>query len=285
MDKSADYEVIIRPEKGWFCFDWKEFFHYRDLLFLLVRRDFVAKYKQTFLGPVWFFIQPLLSTVVFTVIFKNALKISTGEIPSILFYLEGLLFWNYFSQSFTGVAMSMTANSGILTQVYFPRLILPLSAVISNLLTAGIQFLTLIVFYVYFKFFTQAGSTFHVTGHIVFLPWLILQTAMTAFGFGLWIAALTGKRRDLLHAVGFFTQLWMYATPIIYPASLLVGNWRMLLTFNPMAQIIELSRVAFFGAGEIQIHDFLLSILITAVVCLSAILFFNKAEQDFVDFV
>lgn len=283
MDKNTDYEVIIRPDNRWFYFDWKEFFHYRDLLFLLVRRDFVARYKQTILGPAWFILQPLLTTAVFTVIFKKIINVPTENIPPILFYMQGLLFWGYFSQCLNGSATSLSANSRILSKVYFPRLMMPLSAIVSGLMTMLIQLASFLGFYMYFKFFTSAGDRFTMTWSIFFFPLMILQVSAAGFGAGLWIAALTVKYRDLQHALGFFTQLWFYATPVIYPVSLVSEKWRWILTINPMAEIIEFSRTAFFGAGSVSMLYLISSFLMTLILLLSGVFVFNKAERNFVD--
>ena len=199
--QSEDYEIIIEPHKSWLYVDWKGLLHYRDLLFLLVRRDFVAKYKQTILGPAWFILQPLLMTVVFTIIFGKVTKISTQGLPPVLFYMCGLLAWTYCSQCFTAVSDSLIANANLFSKVYFPRLIIPLSITLSNLMTFGLQLATFLGFYFYYKIFTSASSSIHPNEFLYFLPIFILQTAAIGLGVGLWIAALTVRYRDFYHLI------------------------------------------------------------------------------------
>ncbi len=278
-----NFEVIIQPNKRWFYIDWRGLLHYQDLLFLLVRRDFVAKYKQTILGPLWFILQPLLTTLVFTIIFGHVTKIPTNGLPPTLFYLCGLLPWSYFSQCLTGVSDSLISNAQIFRKVYFPRLIVPLSVVMSNLMTFALQLVTFLGFYFYFKFFTPAGTSIHPHPFLIMLPLLLLQIAAISLGVGLWIAALTVKYRDFHHLVGFVAQLWMYATPIIYPISVIPKAWRFVMALNPMAGIVEAYRYAFFGKGFVDLDYLWVSGLGTFVVLVSGVLIFNKVERTFVD--
>ena len=215
----SEYELLIRPTKGWFQLNIGDLWRYRDLLFLLVHRDFVAKYKQTILGPVWFILQPLMMTIVFTVIFGNVAKIPTDGLPPVLFYLTGLLGWNYFAQVFQGTSGTLVANADLFGKVYFPRLVVPLSAVLSNFLTFGLQLATLLCFWVYFKLFTSTGAAFGFSSAIVWLPLLLVQIAALSLGVGLWLSALTTKYRDFTFLTPFLVQVWMFATPVIYPLS------------------------------------------------------------------
>lgn len=283
MDNNRSYELIIKPNHSWFYVDWQGLLHYRDLLFLLVWRDFVSKYKQTILGPLWFIIQPLLTTAVFTVIFNKVAKISTDNLPPFLFYLCGLLIWNYFASSMDRASVSFIENANIFGKVYFPRLIVPLSNIISNLFTFGIQLVTFLGFYLYFKYFTRAGLTINPNVALLALPLLLLQTAAFALGVGLWMAALTAKYRDLRHLMAFLIQLWLYATPVIYPVSTIPERFRYILYINPMASIVDLFRFSFFGTPFIGLNYLSVSIVTTIVVLFTGILIFNRTERTFID--
>src|SRR5262249_14534163 len=230
----TDYELVIRPTRGWLTLNLAEVWRYRDLLVLLIHRDFVAKYKQTILGPAWFVLQPLLTTVVFSVIFGEIAKIPTDGLPPMLFYLTGLLGWNYFAQTFHSTSGTLVNNAGIFGKVYFPRLVVPLSTVISNLLAFGIQLATMLCFWFYFKFFTAAGTQFGLSPEIVFAPFVVLQIAALSLGVGMWLSALTAKYRDVVLLSSFLIQLWMYATPVIYPLSQIPDHWRWVAALNPM---------------------------------------------------
>lgn len=285
MDKTNQYETIIQPNQSWFYVDWKGLLHYRDLLFLLVRRDFLAKYKQTILGPAWFILQPLMTTVIFTVIFGHMTKIPTDGLPPMMFYLCGLLAWSYFAQCLGGVASSLSANANLFTKVYFPRLIIPLSIVMSNLFAFLLQLATFLGFFIYFKFFTAAGASMDPNRALLMLPLLFIQTAAISLGVGLWIAALTVRYRDFQHLVPFMIQIWMYATPIIYPLSAIPPKWQFLTWLNPMASIVESYRYAFFGVGAVDLSYLSLSLLLTLLTLVSGVLIFNKVERTFVDMI
>ena len=260
------YEIIIQPNRSWFHIDWRGLSHYRDLLFLLVRRDFVSKYKQTILGPAWFVIQPLLTTLVFTIIFGKVAKIPTDGLPPALFYLCGLLAWRYFASCLTTTSTSFTANANLFGKVYFPRLIMPLSVVISNLFAFAIQLVTFLAFLFYFKYLTQAGIDIKPNLSIFALPLLLLQTAAISLGVGLWLSALTAKYRDFQFLMGFLVQLWMYATPVIYPMSIVQEKWKPILALNPMAPIVESYRYAFLGTGITNPSYLMISITTTIFV-------------------
>lgn len=278
-------EFLIRPSQGWIGFEWREIFRYSDLLFLLVRRDFVAKYKQTILGPVWFVVQPLMMTLMFSVIFGGVAKIPTDGAPHTLFYLCGLLPWVYFSETMNTTSKTLVTNANLFSKVYFPRLILPLSAVLSNLITFAIQLATFIGFWLYFKLFTVAGPSIKPNLFLVALPFLLLQTAAIGLGVGLWIAALTAKYRDFTHLTAFLTQLWMYATPIIYPLSEIPAQYRVLVSLNPMAGIVEAYKYAFLGVATINTSLLLVSALSTLILLITGLLLFGKIEQTFVDII
>lgn len=278
-----NYELVIQPSRGLLRMDWHGLMHYRDLLFLLVRRDFLAQYKQTVLGPLWFIIQPLLTTLVFTVIFGKVARIPTDGIPPMLFYLCGMCVWSYFAGCFGAISNTFITNANLFGKVYFPRIILPLSVVMSKLIAFGIQLLTFLAFLVYFIFFTRVGTVVHVTGWVWMVPLLLLLSAALGLGVGLWISAMTTKYRDLVHLATFLTQLWMYATPVVYPVSQIPERWRWLAALNPMTGIVEAFRKAFLGAGDASPYLLGMSVAITGLVLLTGLILFSRAEKTFVD--
>jgi lipopolysaccharide transport system permease protein len=278
-----DYELVIRPTRGWFTLKLPEVWQYRDLLLLLVHRDFVAKYKQTILGPAWFILQPLLITVVFSVIFGEIAKIPTDGLPPMLFYLTGLLGWNYFAQTFQSTSGTLVANAGLFGKVYFPRLVVPLSAVISNLFAFAIQLATLLAVWIYFKLLTGAGGLFGFSVGIVWFPLVLLQIAALSLGVGLWLSALTAKYRDLAFLSGFIIQIWMYATPVIYPLSQIPEKWRWISALNPMTMPVEAIKLMFLGQGTIITAYLALSVAATMLLLITGVLIFNKVEKTFVD--
>ena len=281
----TNYEQIIEPTRGWRVIDWRALVHYRDLLYLMVRRDFVAKYKQTVLGPAWFIIQPLITTLMFTVVFGRIAKIPTDGIPGQVFYLCNLLAWTYFAQSLPTIATSLITNAGLFSKVYFPRLIVPLATLVSNLLAFGLQLVTFLGFYFYFKFATPDGAGIHANLTLLALPLLILHTALISLGFGLWLAALTAKYRDFTHLMAFLVQLWMYATPIILPLRLVPEKLRIVFALNPMTAVEESFRYAFFSHATVNAGYLGLSVAITLVVLISGLLVFSRVEKTFVDVV
>ena len=283
IQASSNYEIVIRPTRGWLQLNLGEIWQYRDLLFLLVHRDFVAKYKQTILGPAWFVLQPLLTTVVFSIVFGEIAKIPTDDLPRMLFYLAGLLGWNYFAQTFQSTSATLVANAGIFGKVYFPRLVVPLSAVISNLFAFALQLATLLAVWIYFKLFTSAGGLFGFSASIVWFPLVLLQVAALSLGVGLWLSAVTAKYRDFTFLSGFIIQLWMYATPVIYPLSQIPEKWRWIAVLNPMTMPVEAIRIMFLGQGTVVGAYALLSLSISVLLLLSGILVFNKIEKTFVD--
>lgn len=282
-DLPANYELVIRPTRGWFHLNLGDLWRYRDLLFLLVHRDFVAKYKQTILGPAWFILQPLLTTLVFTVIFGKVAKIPTDGLPLVLFYLAGLLGWSYFAQTFQTTSGTLIANAHLFGKVYFPRLVVPLSAVISNLLAFSLQLGTFLCFWGYYKFFTVAGASFGFSSAIVWLPLLMVQLAALSLGVGLWLSALTAKYRDFVHVSGFIIQIWMYATPVIYPLSQIPEKWRWLAVLNPMTMPVEAMKYMFLGQGIVIPTYLSVSLGMTGLLLLTGVLIFNKVERTFVD--
>ncbi len=278
----VNHRIVIRPNQPWWRMDWRSVLDYRDLLWFLVVRDFSAIYKQSILGPLWFIIQPLATTIVFTVIFGQIAKISTDGIPPLLFYMAGMVLWSYFQGVMNGVAGSLIGNAGVLGKVYFPRLILPLSMVISNLAQFALNLFVFLAFYIYF--YAYSITKIHLTSWIAALPFLILQTAVVGLGVGLWMSAMTTKYRDLRFALPFLSQLWMYATPIVYPASLVVSpGWNLCMAFNPMAGPVEAFRFMFFGIGRADLLYLGLGISSGWVLLLTGLIMFNRVQRTFVD--
>ena len=276
-----DSDSIITPKKSLFSLNLKDVFESKDLLFLFVKRDFVAVYKQTILGPLWFFIEPALTTIVFTVIFGTIAGISTGNTPPILFYLAGLTCWNYFADSFKKTSNTFIENQHIFGKVYFPRLITPLSIVISSLIKFGIQFLLFLSFYFYFYLFTDSGLEPNMT--LLLFPYLIILIGLLGLGFGLIISSITTKYRDMRFLIQFGIQLWMYATPIIYPLNVIEGNLRTVVLINPVTSIVEAFKYGFFGEGEFNILYLAYSSLFALIILLFGVVIFNKTEQNFMD--
>lgn len=284
MSEPTRYEYVIEASRGLIRINWSELVQYRDLLFLLVRRDFVSKYKQTVLGPLWFIIQPLLTTVVFTVIFKKAAKLPTGDAPSTLFYLSGLLVWQYFAECLKTTSQTFIVNARLFSKIYFPRLIVPLAVVVSNLMAFALQFATFFGFWIYFKFFTDFGHTIRPNWFIAVLPLLLVQTAAIGLGIGLWMSALTAKYRDFFHLTGFLTQLWMYATlPLFMESAEVSEKLRWLLAVNPMCGIVESYRYALLGVGNVNPISLGISAAMAFFLLFTGLLVFSKVEKTFVD--
>lgn len=253
----------------------------RDLIYLFVRRDFVTFYKQTVLGPLWFFIQPLMTTLVFTVVFGRIANIPTDGLPPFLFYMSGVILWAYFSSSVEKISTVFVEQQAVFSKVYFPRLSVPISIVISKLFTFGIQFVTFFGFLIYYL---SAGAPIHFHWWaILVVPFLLGYVALLAVSMGLIIASLTTKYRDLAFAVTFGMQLWMYATPIVYPMSQAPERLQWILALNPMSAPIEIFRYAFLGNGKIFIPSIVAGLVITMLLALTGIKLFSKAEKTFVD--
>jgi lipopolysaccharide transport system permease protein len=282
MDKQQHYWTI---ESKSTLFDLKlaEVWAYRDLLLLLVRRDFVSFYKQTILGPLWFFIQPLFTTIIFTFIFGNLAGISTDGLPKPLFYMAGITAWNYFSDCLTKTSTVFRDNAGIFGKVYFPRLIMPLSIVVSNLVRFGIQMLLFFILMVYYYF---SGANFQPSWVIILFPLLVILMALLGLGAGMIISAMTTKYRDLAFLIGFGVQLLMYATTVIYPLSTAIQKYpaySWIIEYNPMTTIIETFRYGFLGEGRFSWGSLGYTTGITLMLLIAGIAIFNKVERNFVD--
>lgn len=282
---ATNYELVIEPARGWLNIRWRELLHYRDLTLLLVRRDFVSKYRQTVLGPAWFVIQPLLTTLVFTVIFGNVARLGTDGMPHVPFYLAGLLLWSYFAQSLPAIGSCLIVNSNLFTKVYFPRLVVPLSIILSNLIALGLQFVTFLAFWAYYRFGTEAGGAMQANWTVLLFPLLVLQTAMIAAGVGLWLAVITSQYRDLQHLIPFIVQIWMYASFIIVPLSEVPERFRLWTALNPMVAVVEGTRYAFLGKAALTPLHVGVSASLTLAVFATGLAAFGRIERKFVDYI
>lgn len=283
----SDWLYTISPKHKLIDLNFKEIWRYRDLLFLFVKRDIITQYKQTILGPLWYFIQPLFTSVIFTLIFNNLASIPTGEgVPSFLFNLAGITSWNYFSSCLTGTSDTFKANQGIFGKVYFPRVITPLSVVFSNLIKFGIQLLVFSCFYLYFVFFTDSAHNAVPQLSILLLPVLIAFMGLFGLGFGMIISSMTTKYRDLTFLVGFGVQLLMYGSAVMYPLSYFkekVPEYSWLIEYNPMTTIIELFRYITLGIGDFSLSQFLYAGIVSTIFFLIGLVIFNKTEKSFID--
>jgi len=277
----AEWTLVIRPQGRWWELQLADVWHYRDLLWMFVRRDFVAVYKQTILGPIWFFLQPLLTTIVFTVIFTGVAKIPTDGLPPMLFYLAGTTPWNYFSTCLTKTSATFLTNANLFGKVYFPRLVTPISVVISNLIQFGIQFL---LFFGFLAYYYLTGYALHPDWLmiVVLTPILLLLMALLGLGTGIIASSLTTKYRDLTFLLTFGIQLAMYATPVIYPISKVPEKYRFWIELNPMTAVIESFRAIYLG-GVIPWSQLGISAAVTGILLLGGMAIFNKVEKTFMD--
>jgi lipopolysaccharide transport system permease protein len=281
-ENKEDWDLVIRPHYGWFDLHLGDLWRYRDLVLLFVRRDFVSQFKQTILGPLWFVIQPLLTTIMFTVVFGNIAGLSTDGLPKILFYLSGSVLWQYFAQCLTKTSDTFTANARLFGKVYFPRLALPLSVTISQLLKLGLQLGFFACFWLWFRL--RDGSAIHLTTAALLLPLLILIMAALGLGLGIIFSSLTTKYRDLKFLLQFGVQLAMYSTTVIYPLqSLPQGVARYFVLANPMTPVIEAFRYGFLGSGSFSWLYLSYSALFAAAVLTLGILIFTRIERTFMD--
>jgi lipopolysaccharide transport system permease protein len=275
-----DWSMVIRPQRGWLDLRLGELWRYRDLIGLFVRRDFVAIYKQTILGPLWYLIQPLLTTITFTLIFGRFAGLPTDGLPQFIFYMSGTVIWNYFADSLNKTSNTFIANTQLFGKVYFPRLIVPISILISNLIAFAIQFLLFLGFLVYFWL---SGSSVQPNIWVLITPILLLMMAGLGLGFGIIVSSLTTRYRDLRFLVTFGVGLWMYATPVIYPVSSIPERFQPLIQANPVTPIVEAFRYAYLGAGTVDLINLLYSFIFMLAVLLIGVMLFNRIEQTFMD--
>jgi lipopolysaccharide transport system permease protein len=280
--KNSPEITIIKPHRSLWDVKLVEIWRYRDLILLFVRRDFVAQYKQTILGPLWFVIQPLLTTLMYTIVFANIAKISTSNMPPLLFYMSGTVAWTYFSTSLVKTSDTFINNANIFGKVYFPRMTVPLSIVLSNMIQFFIQFcLLLFIMLIY----TLLGIHFNLSTNLLLLPVLLLILAGLGLGFGIIVSSLTTKYRDLKHLVAFGVQLWMYATPVIFPLSEIEGKYRIFFLINPLTGVIESFRNILLGVGELNFLYLGYSVCFMIALLIFGILLFNRIERNFMDYV
>lgn len=275
-----NWTVEIKPRKNLLDLDLKNIWRYRDLYYMYVKRDIVTVYKQTILGPLWFLIQPIFTTVIYMFVFGGLAGISTDGVPQPLFYMSGIMLWNYFTAAFSVSSNVFTANASIFGKVYFPRLVVPLAGITSNLIKFGIQLLLFIVMYLYFYL---QGANLYINSALLLFPFLILLIATHAMSWGLIISALTTKYRDLTQLVGFGIQLLMYATPVIYPMSAAPEKYRDILSLNPLTPIFETFKYSCMGCGSLDWYGLLYSVIFMIITLFLAIIIFNRVERNFMD--
>ncbi|MEA4976588.1 MAG: ABC transporter permease [Paludibacter sp.] len=275
-----EYTTVIKPKNRLFEVDLREIWQYRDLFSMFVKKDIITQYKQTILGPAWYFIQPALTTIMYMVVFGGIAKISTDGLPQPLFYLAGIVCWQYFSDCLNKTASTFTTNQHIFGKVYFPRMIVPLSTVTSNLVRMGIQFLLFIGVYVYYLL---SGVQVAPNIHILLLPLLVLMLAGLSLGFGVIISSLTTKYRDLTILFTFIVQLWMYATPVIYPLSTMSPDKQWIMAINPVTSILETFKFGMMGVGTFSWGMLAYSFVFMVVLMGIGIVVFNKVQRSFMD--
>jgi len=274
------WDLYIKPKSGWFNIEIGEIFRYKDLILLFVKRDFVTFYKQTILGPLWYIIQPLFNTLVFTFIFGKVAKIPTDGLPPFLFYLSGTVVWSYFSHCLNETSNTFTTNAEVFGKVYFPRIAVPISVALTAVFQFLIQFA---IFLGFLSYFWYKGSNVNPTIYIITLPLIVLHMAILSIGFGMMISALTAKYRDLAFAMSFMIQLWMYLTPIVYPLSQVPEKYRLFILINPMTAVVESFRGAFLGVNSITPQELLFSIFLSILFFISGIVIFSRVERTFMD--
>ncbi len=278
IQSSAESSVVrIRPSRGWTALELSELWEYRELLYFLVWRDVKVRYKQTVLGIAWVVLQPLATTLIFTVIFGNLAKIPSENLPYALFSMGGLIPWNYFSGALLRGGASLVGSANLISKVYFPRLIIPLASILSGLIDSAIVFVMLLVLMLFYGIVPTWG--------IVTLPLFLLLAVATALGVSLWFSALNIQYRDVSYLVPFIVQFWMYATPVVYPASMIPEQWRLLYSLNPMTGVVEGFRWALFGTGEGPGLALAISALIVVLLVVSGAFFFKRMEETFADVV
>ena len=280
-DKKVEiWDSTIQPKSGWFNIPFVEIYHYRDLIYMFVKRDFVTFYKQTILGPLWYIIQPLVNSVIFTIIFSKVAKIPTDGIPPFLFYMAGTVTWGYFSACLTQTSNTFVTNREIFGKVYFPRMTVPIAIVITGLLQFIIQF---VIFLGFLLYYWSQGAQVAPTIMVFTLPLILLQMAILGLGMGVLISSLVTKYRDLTFAMTFSVQLWMYITPVVYPLTQVPEQYRIFYVLNPMVSIVESFRGAFLGVSTIEPIHILISIMVTLGIFFTGVVLFSRIEKTFMD--
>lgn len=276
----SNEEIIIEGNHRWFDLKLKEFWEYRDLVLLFVKRNYSTRYKQTILGPAWLIISPLFTILSYTIVFGGIAGLSTDGIPKPIFYLAGNILWTFFASNVSATSNTFLANAGIFGKIYFPRLISPVSTVLTNLLDFFVQFVMLVLLML---LYWVNGTKFSINGAVILMPLLLLELGLLGMGIGILISSLTTKYRDLTVLVGFGLNIWMYASPVIYSISLVPENYLDLFMLNPVTPIIITFKYAFFGIGSIPYEHLAISWVVTLFVTLFGIIVFNKVERTFLD--
>jgi len=276
----SQWTKVISPYRGFWDMRLGQLWQYRDLILVFVHRNFTATYKQTILGPLWFFVQPLMTTIVFTVLFGKVANLPTDGIPKFLFYMLGQVAWGYFSECLTKTGATFSQNAGLFGKVYFPRMAVPISVIITSLMTFALQ---MVFFLAWMAWFAYRGAPVHPNWHILALPLLVIEMAMLGLGAGCFVTALTTKYRDLNMLVGFGVQLWMYASCVVTPLSLIDEKYRWIFVLNPMVPIIEGFRFAFFGQGIVEKWQILMGFGVSSVILVLGLALFNHVEKSFTD--
>ena len=276
-------EVRIRPNSSLTLVDFPELWHHRDLISILVWRDFSVRYKQTILGPIWFLLQPLLPTVVFTIVFGGIAKMPTEGIPTFLFFLCNQIIWGFFAASYTSTAGSLLGNLTLFTKVYLPRLVIPLASLISNAITILVQLGLFVAAWLWFRYGAAEPAALQLTLRILWLPLLLGLAATQGLGFGLWMASLTAKYRDLQQLSAIILQLWMYASAVIFPLSHVPEKYRELASLNPITFLIEAFRYSLLGVGTVSLRTGIYSVGLSLLVLLGGLYVFNRTARTFVD--
>lgn len=280
-EQVKQYHVHLEPKNGWFDIDLKEVWRYRDLIWLFTKRSFILRYKQTILGPLWVILQPLMTTLIFTVVFGGIAGIPTDGVPQVLFYMGGNAVWSFFSACLTTTANTFTGNAGVFGKVYFPRLVSPISSVLSSVVNFLIQ---LAMFLIFWGYYLASGQVEPNYAGILLLPVLLVYLGLLGLGFGIIVSSLTTKYRDLAMLVSFGVSLWMYITPVVYPVSTLgEGGLRMAVLLNPVTCAVETFRWAFLGQGVVEPLYWLISTVVMAIVVFLGVIIFSKVEKTFMD--
>lgn len=282
-NEQEDWLFVIKPRNKFLSLNFREVWQYRDLLFLFVKRDIITAYKQTVLGPLWYLIQPLFTSLTFTIIFNNVAGINTGSVPPFLFNLTGITVWNYFTACLNGTSDTFKANASVFGKVYFPRIITPLSIVISNLIKFGIQFLIFIAFYI---FYYLKDANLILNGFAVFFPFLIIIMGILGLGLGMLISSMITKYRDFSYLVSFGIQLLMYLSAVMYPMELVknkLPKYGWIAEYNPLAYIIETSRYILLNMGEVSVLGLVYTVSVTIIIFFIGLLTFNRTEKSFID--
>jgi lipopolysaccharide transport system permease protein len=276
-------KTIIRANTPWWNINFREIWEYRDLIGMMARRDLTSAYKQSVLGPTWFVIQPLLTTLVFTVVFGNIAQIGTDGIPKILFYMSGMLIWNFFASCMNSIAGTLTGNIGLFGKVYFPRLCIPVVKVAVHATTAALNFLMFLGFWIYYRFFTAAALP--PIWQMAYLVPVLAFAAVLGVAMGLLLSSMTIKYRDINFFLPFFAMLWMYSSPVIYPSSVVPEAWRWLVVYNPMSWAVEATRQILVGKGSFSLAQVGIAVALALLLLVVGLFRFNRVQRTFVDIV